>query len=66
MSVIDRFMTAFKGSDLAHGQTMIGNKRRSGKTDAKSFIVKQPLTRDLIEGHLKGNKGVGAIPIHTR
>tara|TARA_R110000823_G_scaffold9190_8_gene32272 strand:- start:1433 stop:2977 length:1545 start_codon:yes stop_codon:yes gene_type:complete len=66
MSVIDRFMAAFKGSDLAHGQTTIGNKRRNGKTDAKSFIVKQPLTRDLIEEHLKGVKGVGAIPINDR
>ena len=55
MSLTDRFMTAFRGSDLAHGQTTIGNKRRAnGKTDAKSFIVKQPLTKDLIEGHLKG------------
>ena len=44
MSLTDRFMEAFKGSDLAHGQTTIGNKRRNGKTDAKSFIVKQPLT----------------------
>ena len=58
-------MEAFKGSDLAHGQTTIGNKRRNGKTDAKSFIVKQPLTRDLIEEHLKGEKGVGSIPINA-
>lgn len=65
MSLTDRFMEAFKGSDLAHGQTTIGNKRRNGKTDAKSFIVKQPLTRDLIEEHLKGEKGVGSIPINA-
>ena len=64
MSLVDRFMEAFKGSDLAHGQTMIGSKRRNGKTDAKSFIVKQPLTRDLVEEHLKGSKGVGSIPIN--
>ena len=64
MSLTDRFIAAFKGSDLAHGQTTIGNKRRNGKTDAKSFIVKQPLTRELIEEHLKGTKGVGSIPIN--
>ena len=53
MSIADRFMAAFKGSDLAHGQTTIGNKRRNGKTEAKSFIVKQPLTKELIEEHLR-------------
>ena len=47
MSIADRFMAAFKGSDLAHGQTTIGNKRRNGKTEAKSFIVKQPLTKEI-------------------
>ena len=66
MSIADRFMAAFKGSDLAHGQTTIGNKRRNGKTEAKSFIVKQPLTKELIEEHLKGTKGVGSIPINDR
>ncbi len=66
MSLTDRFKAAFRGSDLAHGQTTIGKTRRNGKTDAKSYIVKQPLTRDLIEEHLKGTKGVGSIPINDK
>ena len=35
MSLTDRFKAAFRGSDLAHGQTTIGKTRRNGKTDAK-------------------------------
>ena len=66
MSLTDRFKAAFRGSDLAHGQTTIGKTRRNGKTDAKSYIVKQPLTKDLIEEHLKGTKGVGSIPINDK
>jgi len=64
MNLTERFMSAFKGSDFAHGQTEIGNKRRNGKTEAKSFIVKQPLTKELIEDHLEGTKGIGSIPIN--
>ena len=64
MNLTDRFMLAFKGSDFAHGQTEIGNKRRNGKTEAKSFIVKQPLTKELIQEHLDGKKGIGSIPIN--
>ena len=64
MTLIDRFVEAFKGSDFAHGQTEIGNKRRNGKTEAKSFIVKQPLTKELIQDHLNGKRGIGSIPIN--
>lgn len=65
MSVVDRFMAVFEGSDLAHGQTTIGNVRRSGKMDAKSFIVKEPLTADLVSKHISGKQGVGTIPINS-
>ena len=63
MELVDRFWTAFEGSTKAHGQTTVGAKRRNGKTEAKSFIVKEPLTKELIEEHLQGKKGVGSIPI---
>ena len=63
MELIDRFWTAFEGSTKALGQTTVGAKRRNGKTEAKSFIVKEPLTRELVEQHLEGKKGVGSIPI---
>ena len=34
-----------------------------GNKKAKSFIVRQPLTIELVQGHLSGKKGVGSIPI---
>tara|TARA_R100000426_G_scaffold4271_3_gene6660 strand:+ start:5867 stop:7396 length:1530 start_codon:yes stop_codon:yes gene_type:complete len=63
MDLVDRFAAAFEGSDKAHGQTTVGAKRRNGKTEAKSLIVKEPLTKELIAQHLNGHKGVGSIPI---
>ena len=63
MELIDRFAAVFEGSDKAHGQTTVGAKRRNGKTEARSFIVKEPLTKELIAQHLEGTKGVGSIPI---
>ena len=66
MDIVDRFAAAFEGSDAAHGQTTIGQERRNGKTEAKSFIVKQPLTKELIAQHINGEKGVGSIPINDK
>lgn len=63
MNLAQRFMAAFEGFSAAHGQTQISEERRAGKQKAKSFIVRQPLTLELIEGHLAGAKGVGSIPI---
>ena len=63
MDLHQKFMAVFEGSSTAHGQTTIGNVRKNGKTDAKSFIVKEPLTIDLIKGHLDGTTGIGSIPI---
>ena len=65
MSNVERFMAAFEGSDAAHGQTQVGGTRRNGKTEAKSFVVREPLTTDLISDHLLGKTGVGGIPINN-
>ena len=65
MSNVERFMKAFEGSDAAHGQTEIGNTRRNGKTEAKSFVVREPLTEAKVSQHLDGTCGVGAIPINS-
>lgn len=65
MSDIKRFMSAFEGSDAAHGHTKIGNTRRNGKTEAKSFVVRKPLTEANISEHLSGVAGIGAIPIRS-
>ena len=64
MTYLKRFMAAFEGFSAAHGQTRISNERRAGKQKAKSFIVRKPLTTELIEGHINGSHGVGSIPIN--
>ena len=64
MTYFKRFMAAFEGFSGAHGQTQISNERRAGKQKAKSFIVRKPLTEELIQEHLKGTNGVGSIPIN--
>lgn len=64
MSLASRFMAAFEGHSAAHGQTQISEERRAGKQKATSRIVKKPLTLQLIESHLEGKWGVGAIPIN--
>ncbi len=64
MTYDERFMAAFEGFSAAHGQTQISNERRAGKQKAKSYIVRKPLTLDLIRGHLDGRNGVGSIPIN--
>ena len=65
MSLAKKFMAVFEGSSTAHGQTKLGTQRRDGKTDAKSFIVKEPLSEELVKGHFNGSMGVGAIPINN-
>ena len=66
MSNAKRFLDAFQGSELAHGQTNIdGRRSRTGKTEAKSFIVREPLTLELVGKHLAGQQGVGSIPINS-
>ena len=42
MSLAQKFMAVFEGSSTAHGQTTIGNVRKNGKTDARSFIESSP------------------------
>ena len=64
MSQIQRFMAAFEGSDAAHGQTNIGSQRRNGKTEAKSFVVREPMTEQSVKDHIEGKQGLGAIPIN--
>ena len=65
MSLAKQFMAVFEGSSTAHGQTKLGTQRRDGKTEAKSFIVKELLSESLVENHFNGSLGVGAIPINN-
>ena len=64
-------MTYFKGSWLrlkgfsgAHGQHKYRMREGLANEQAKSFIVRKPLTEELIQEHLKGTNGVGSIPIN--
>jgi len=63
MSIAQKFFDLFEGSNLAHGETTVGSMRRNGKAEAKSIIVKTPLSVGMIEDHIKGVKGIGSIPI---
>lgn len=66
MNIAARFMSAFEGSEAAHGQTTVGSTSRKGKAEAKSFVVREPITESLVESHLKGGQGIGAIPINSK
>ena len=65
MNLTEELLLAFEGFDGAHGQTEVSNQRMNGKQKAKSFIVRNPLTLELMQGHVDGNKGVGSIPINA-
>ena len=66
MNLTEELLNAFEGFSGAHGQTEVSNQRMNGKQKAKSFIVRQPLTLELMQGHIDGVKGVGAIPINEK
>jgi hypothetical protein len=65
VNLTEELLLAFEGFDGAHGQTEVSNQRMNGKQKAKSFIVRNPLTLELMQGHIDGIKGVGAIPINA-
>jgi hypothetical protein len=62
----DRFAALMVGSDKAHGEwTFTGTTDDKGKVGADNKTLTGPLTRTLIEQHLRGEKGVGVIPIRA-
>jgi len=66
MNTAARFMSVFEGSEVAHGQTTVGKTSRLGKAEAKSFVVREPMTEDKVQSHLSGGQGIGAIPINSK
>ena len=59
-----KFIQIFSGLDRAYGQTQSRSKNESGKLEAKSWIVKEPLTEDKWIDHLDGKEpSLGIIPI---
>ena len=64
MNLAEELMKAFEGFRSAHGQTEVSAQRTAGKQKAKSYIVRNPLTLELMQKHIDGKQGVGAIPIN--
>ena len=64
MSQAKRLLAAYVGAKAAHGTTTVGRTNRNGKAEGKSKIVREPLTEELVQGHIDGVHGVGAIPIN--
>lgn len=64
MSQAKRLLAAYVGASNAHGTTIVGRIGRNGKAESKSRIIREPLTEELVQGHIDGKHGVGAIPIN--
>ena len=62
--MIDKFKNIFEGLTIAYGQYQKGEKGENGKQKGKAFIVRQQVTRELFENHIKGvGPALGIIPI---
>jgi hypothetical protein len=60
-----KFYELFVSNPSVHGQTSLTGKTRDrdGKQDSRSFLVKTPLSTDIWEEHLKGEKIIGCTPL---
>lgn len=60
-----KFYDLFVSNPSVHGQTSLTGKTRDrdGKQDSRSFLVKTPLTNEIWEEHLKGDKIIGCTPL---
>ncbi len=66
MTQAERLLASFLGAKSAHGTTTVGRVGRNGKAESKSMIVREPLTEELVQAHIDGKQGIGAIPINER
>lgn len=58
------FMSLFAGLDRAHGRYAVTRKNESkNKMEGRATTLLEPVTVDLWEKHLKGEQGLGIIPI---
>ncbi len=64
MSQAKRLLATFAGASNAHGTTIVGRVGRNGKAESQSRIIREPLTEELVQSHIDGGQGVGAIPIN--
>jgi len=65
MSLAEKLLAAYEGSDAAYGKTTVGRIGRKGKAEAKSFVHRGKLTQQIVQDHIDGKQGVGAIPINA-
>ena len=63
MSVAERFLAAFVGSEVAHGTAVVLRTNRNGKAETDNRTVRAPLDKEKVQRHLRGELGVGSIPI---
>lgn len=66
MDLAERFFKLFSGLDRAHGMYDIsGSSARPGeKLTGRAVTVQEPVTLELWTNHLKGNRGIGIVPIN--
>jgi len=63
MSTTDRFMRLFRGYTKRHGQYVVEKQEDSGKFSGRANTVDTPPDQEAFEAHLKGEKGIGVIPL---
>lgn len=63
MSLANEFMLTFSGNQRAHGIFSIAEQNANGKRVGAYKIIKTPPTEELWFKHLKGEEGLGIIPI---
>ncbi len=57
------FFELYKGLDRAYGTYVTSHPDERGKMQGKAITLQKPYMVDLWEYHLKGQKGIGVIPI---
>ena len=64
--MIERLKDIFKGLESAHGITQKTQEiRHDGKNEVRSKTIREPVTNELWEKHLRGEEpGLGIIPIN--
>jgi len=61
----NKFIEIFTGLDRAYGQTQSREKNEAGKLEGRSWLVKEPITRDKWINHLEGKEpSLGIIRVH--
>lgn len=63
MNNTERFMRLFRGYEKRHGRYTVEKQEDSGKYTGKAHTVDQPPEIADFEAHLKGERGIGIIPL---